>query len=147
MKTEATDEARAAKDENLLYDEVWCVFDCDEHPRIPEAMQHARDNGIHVAFSNPCFELWLLLHFQDQRGALSRGHATRLVKRHIPQYEKATPFEQLSPHYRDAVNRAAALANWQAKRGCAGENPSTDIHILTERIFALGQSATGRRRG
>ena len=26
----------------------------------------ARDNGIRVAISNPCFELWLVLHYAQQ---------------------------------------------------------------------------------
>jgi hypothetical protein len=147
LKTEAAQEARAARDENLLYDEVWCVFDRDEHPRIPEAMQQAGDNRIYVAFSNPCFELWLLLHFQEQRAALSRGQAAKLLRRHIPRYEKAIPFDRLFPLYRDAVSRATALAEWQTRRGCVRENPFTDVHILTERIFALGQPRMRFGRG
>ena len=66
MKREAALEAKRKKDENLKYDQVWCVFDIDEHPFVPEAKQQARDNGIEVAISNPCFELWALLHFRDQ---------------------------------------------------------------------------------
>ena len=49
--------AKREGDQNLIYDEVWCVFDVDQHPRIPEAMQMARDNGIELAISNPCIEL------------------------------------------------------------------------------------------
>src|SRR3982750_4853087 len=42
-KKESEEEARRARDENLKYDEVWCVFDVDEHPRLPDARQQARD--------------------------------------------------------------------------------------------------------
>jgi hypothetical protein len=140
LQKDAARQAWAAKDENLLYNEVWCVFDRDEHPRIPEALQQAGDNGIQVAFSNPCFELWLLLHFQEQRKALSRAEAAKHLRVFIPRYEKAVPFGRVYPLYRDAVRRAAELAEWQTKRGCARENPFTDVYILTERILALGQS-------
>src|ERR1700674_3085350 len=54
---------RTARSQFGRYDEVWCVFDFDEHPFIPEAKQKAQANGIRVAMSNPCFELWLMLHF------------------------------------------------------------------------------------
>jgi hypothetical protein len=65
---------QAKKDPNLGYEHVWCVFDVDEHPYVAEAQQQARDNKIDVAISNPCFELWALLHFQDQ-------HAWRISTR------------------------------------------------------------------
>jgi len=67
-KSEAEEEAAREKDDNLAYDSVWCVFDIDEHPHVPEARQMARDSGIYLAVSNPCFELWLLLHFRDNPG-------------------------------------------------------------------------------
>lgn len=64
LKKESEGQARRRRDVNLRYDHIWCVFDIDEHPFVPEARQQARDNRIDVAVSNPCFELWLLLHFQ-----------------------------------------------------------------------------------
>jgi hypothetical protein len=70
-RKEAEREARLQKDKYLRYDEVWCVFDIDSHPNLPDARQQARANGIELAISNPCFELWLLLHFQGNCPELS----------------------------------------------------------------------------
>jgi len=39
LKEEAARDAVGERDDNLRYDEVWCVFDVDEHPRISEARQ------------------------------------------------------------------------------------------------------------
>jgi hypothetical protein len=61
-KKDADGKSRKLKDDNQKYEEVWCVFDVDEHPLIPEAKNQARANGIEMAISNPCFELWALLH-------------------------------------------------------------------------------------
>lgn len=58
-KKTAENEAKRFRDENLKYDEVWCVYDVDEHPKLADAFQQARDNQIELAVSNPCFELWL----------------------------------------------------------------------------------------
>jgi RloB-like protein len=58
-RNEAINAAKREKDENLKYNSVWCVFDMDEHPHVDDAKSMARENGIHVAISNPCFELWL----------------------------------------------------------------------------------------
>lgn len=50
-------------------DEFWVVYDRESPARTPEAThQKARDlaqkNGVHIALSNVCFEVWLLMHFQ-----------------------------------------------------------------------------------
>jgi hypothetical protein len=122
------------KDRNLLYDSVWCVFDVDEHPFLPEAKEQATANGIHLAVSNPCFELWLLLHFQDQRAHIERDRVQRLFRDCIPDYGKDVPCERLLPLCEDAVQRAQALEDWQNSRGCAGNNPSTGVHRLLQLI-------------
>ena len=54
------------------FDEIWCVFDVDDHPHVKRAQQEARDSGIRTVVSNPCFELWLLLHKQDQTAHIDR---------------------------------------------------------------------------
>ncbi len=138
-KQKAERNARQGKDDNLKYDEVWCVFDADLHEHIPEAKQKANANQIKLAISNPCFELWLLLHFQDQRAHIERDRAQSACRDHMPAYDKEVPFELLFPRYQSAVQRAAELDDWQEARGCAGENPSTGFHGLTERIMELSR--------
>src|SRR5690606_11957126 len=52
---------------------VWAVFDRDEH-EVQEALQLAEEHKIGVAFSNPCFELWPLLHLVNEYGAQDGRH-------------------------------------------------------------------------
>ena len=66
LSAEARRAAKREQDRFLLYDEIWCVFDRDDHPRVNESINRAKAHGLSVALSNPCFELWILLHFQDQ---------------------------------------------------------------------------------
>jgi hypothetical protein len=64
----ATEARSRAINEEAEIDEFWCVFGVEwprNHPGLREAIQQARTNGIKLAISNPCFELWLILHFQD----------------------------------------------------------------------------------
>jgi hypothetical protein len=142
LKNAAEKDARSREDENLLYDHVWCVFDIDEHPAVLDAKQQARDNGIDLAISNPCFELWILLHFQDQRAHIDRAVVQRQCAKYLPDYEKKVPFNKLHPKYDEAVQRALALDAWQQTRRAEGSNPSTGIHKLTEKIKGFGQSRT-----
>jgi hypothetical protein len=141
LKAEAETNAKRERDGNLRYDHVWCVFDVDEHPHIPDAKQQARDNGIELAISNPCFELWLLLHFQDQRSCIDRSALHHECVKHLPEYEKRIPFAKVHPNYQEAVRRAHALRAWQESRGCAEDtNPWTVVHELTELIFRHGRN-------
>ena len=56
---------RKAKNSFEENDEVWAVFDRDEHPNFDQAIDRCRRAGVRVARSNPCFELWLILHEKD----------------------------------------------------------------------------------
>jgi hypothetical protein len=135
FKKAAERAAKTTKDENLKYDATWCVFDVDEHPYLAEAQQQARDNGISVAVSNPCFELWALLHFQDQRAHIDRREVRRLCQQHMPRYDKRLPCEVLLERYPAALRRSTALVEWHHTRDTDGENPSTGVHRLTEEIM------------
>lgn len=53
-------------------DHVWAVFDKDDldhnettRERFENAFTLAQNNAINIAYSNECFELWLLLHFSN----------------------------------------------------------------------------------
>jgi hypothetical protein len=143
-KKESEEEARRARDENLKYDEVWCVFDVDEHPKLPDARQQARDNGIKLAISNPCFELWLLLHFREQNAHIERKAVARLLRTHIRGYGKHVSFEALRDGYLDAVQRAEQLDRRHIDVDAEGDNPSTNVYILTERIREFGRKLLSR---
>lgn len=146
-KGDAEAESKRKADENLAYDEVWCVFDVDEHPFVPEARHQASANGIQAAVSNPCFELWALLHFQDQTAHIHRREVLRLCRRHMPGYDKQLPFEDLIRYYEDARRRARELEHRHADDGAVGDNPSTGVYRLVESIRAQRQRWHPHTRG
>ena len=138
-KRDSEEEARRARDENLRYEEIWCVFDIDEHPKLPDARQQARDNGIELAVSNPCFELWLLLHFREQHAHIECKAVATLLKTYIRSYRKHVPFEVLRDGYSEAVQRAQRLDGHHIDVNTVGGNPSTNVYQLTERIREFGR--------
>lgn len=99
------------------YDEVWCVVDADQFTDLDDAVALAARSTtsgprVSVVVSNPCFELWLLLHFTDHRGAVtSFAQIKPLLQRHVPGYEKERI--DFGAHYAstfpDAVRRAQSL--------------------------------------
>jgi hypothetical protein len=109
LKQEADALAHGRGDPNLKFDEVWCVFDVDEHPYLSEAKKQAKDNQIQVAISNPCFELWVLLHFRAQTSHIERDIVQRACRELLPGYDKNLPYDKLWPRYADALDRAKKL--------------------------------------
>jgi len=49
-------------------DEIWVVIDVDRYQKhLPNVARLCKDCGFNLAVSNPCFEYWLLLHFQNPK--------------------------------------------------------------------------------
>ena len=134
LKKRSEAAAKREGDENLAYDAVWCVFDVDEHPQIADARQMARDNGIELAISNPCFELWLLLHFRESPGMQHRARICELLSGHVPGYDKRVEFASYSAGYPQAVKRAEQMDQKAQEVGEPGRNPTTGVYRLTEAI-------------
>lgn len=133
-KTEAEEIAKREKDDNLAYDSVWCVFDIDEHPHVPKAKQMARDSGIDVAISSPCFELWLLLHFRDNPGMQHRVKVQKMLTENLPSYDGHVEYGMYSTGYPQAVTRAERMDEAAESAGEPGRNPTTSVYKLTELI-------------
>ena len=118
---------------------IWCVFDRDEHPKIEEAFQQANDNNFGLAFSNPCFELWYLLHFTDQRASIERDEARRKLNTYVKDYVKSKDvYEALLPYIPSAIERAERLRiQHQGYSGVVPPNPSTSVDELVSYLNSL----------
>lgn len=128
---------RRTKDPNALIDEIWCMFDVDEHAFLHEARQQAVDNQIGLAISNPSFELWLLLHFESQSAFLTRKEASRGLARYIPGYCKTIDsLDVLEGRFDSARKRARALDKKHEGDGTSypGDNPSSGVWRLIDSI-------------
>ncbi len=126
--------ARKHEDDNLAYDSVWCVFDIDEHPNVNDAKQMAAANGIKLAISNPCFELWLLLHFREPPGSEHRRRIQARLSEHVADYDKHIAIEVFLPHYPEAAKRAAKLDRLARQVNLPERNPTTGVYKLLEEI-------------
>jgi RloB-like protein len=69
------------------YDEYWCVFDVDEHLGLNAALELASSNGVSIALSNPCIELWFVLHSADQTAHIDR-HEVQALNRQLQSDEQ-----------------------------------------------------------
>lgn len=125
---------KAKREQFLAYDQVWCVCDVDDHGRLPDARQQARDNGIGLAVSNPSFELWALLHFEDHRAWIHRDDLKAKLRVYMPKYEKSLDMKAVLPGLATACARARALEARHKANGSDG-NPSSDVYLLCDVIL------------
>jgi hypothetical protein len=118
-------------------DEVWCVFDFDVHPHVRNAIELAHANDIEVATSNPCIELWFILHHEEQTAHIERQVAQRLATDLLGCGKHLTreALQALDPLYAGAMQRAKRLDQKHLGDGSPPRsNPSTDVWRFAERI-------------
>lgn len=150
--TDGTSNAQAVLDRLLEYehqehDERWLLLDTDHCTRGPHikpflaALQMARQHGVHVALSNPCFELWLLLHHVPETevreladcaavdarlsDVLGGYNKTRLVAKHYPL---------------TSIFEACARARRLKESAGGGDIPSSNATL----VFQIWQSLCGK---
>ena len=132
-------------------DQIWCVFDRNgnTNEELNKAGGIASRRGYSIAFSNPAFELWFLLHFTDQRAYLADAEAVIAkldAKNRIPNYSKSGDYyDILLPKQQQAVNRAMALQEYHKNNELPllhrESNPCTTVAELVE----LLQSRAGQK--
>jgi hypothetical protein len=73
--------------------------------------------------SNPCLELWFLLHYRDQKANISTANCLRVFHEICPNYTKGKRPDNLKSVLTEAIelptNRAEQLNRY--------ENPSTSV--------------------
>ncbi len=129
-----------------VWDEVWAVFDRDEHERYEEAVGVCEANGIGVARSNPCFEVWLILHEQDYDRPDDRHQAQRELQRLRPEYDgggaKVPDCAEMVARVLQAEERGQVLLRRREDELEPHGRPSTTVGDLTKAI----RRADGRVR-
>jgi hypothetical protein len=127
-------DAKREKDDSLLYDEVWCVFDVDDHAKLLEAIQQASAVSIDIAVSNPRFEVWLLIHFRDQWAYITGEQCQSALRQYLPGYGKKVNFSQVENKGHDAINRARQMEERAKLNGKIFDNPTSGVWRLVTKI-------------
>lgn len=127
---------RGGRDSFEEGDQIWAMFDRDEHPRFKEAVRLCEQHDVEVARSDPCFELWLILHEQDYDRPCDRHEAQRKFERQ-PEYDCDALVRQVE----QAERRAEAQLRRREKEGAPHGNPSTTVFRLTRAIRDADEGA------
>ena len=126
-------------------------LDCDNDKAIILRDLIQKNPDINFIISNPCFEIWFLLHFVYSTKSYIDGKALiNELKKHIPDYEKNVDVSALlSDKTGVAIKNAEKLEkhfesmgmNWPEK-DC---NPRTDVNKMLNSIIVMKKH--NRREG
>jgi len=122
------------------YEAVWCVFDRDSHANIHEAIDRADAREFRLAYSNPCFELWYLLHYEYTTAHINSRTALSKVNKRIPEYGKsANVYDQLIALQSAAMSNAEKLKQHHESSGGLNResNPHTTVDELVTYLNGL----------
>lgn len=117
--------------------EAWLVVDKDQWTDDQLAQLHAwalEQENHGFALSNPAFEFWLLLHFEDGTGITRLNQCVAQLKKHLPAYDKKIDISKITlERVNDAIRRAKARDNppsqdWPRTTG-------TTVYRLAENIL------------
>lgn len=115
---------------------VWAVFDVDEHPKLAEAINLARGHDIPFSLSNPCIEIWGMMHLSVYERPGTRHNAQDALAVAMPPYHHdkspVIPWEICRDKVSKAIcNSNTALSRIGSDRGALyASNPSTTFHKL-----------------
>ena len=153
--------SRICKDDDLSPksgDSVWIVADGDvnyqaadaikkKNEALTQARATAEKEAYSLLISNPCFELWYLLHLRYTTAHLPDYDAVKkaLEQAGIKDYEKHNDlYERLASETLEAIKRAKRLETHQVENGFAlplgiDANPFTEVYRLVEKLSITAQ--------
>ncbi|WP_290856938.1 RloB family protein [Hamadaea sp.] len=128
-------------------DECWCIFDVEwpqHHPNLHDAKQLAAARGVRLAISNPCFELWLVLHHRDYTKFATTDAAESESRRLDGRAGKSIDSTAYMPLRRQAARRAERLEQTHRKNSTyfPDDNPSSQMHHFLRAVERRRDRAT-----
>lgn len=137
-------------------DELWLVVDKD---RWTEAMlsrvatECAQDDYMHMALSNPCIELWLLLHLVDVSLLTHEEQLqwleNRRRSRNTDSYLKVRLRQEMGSYHESAYDAQMLIANVETaieRARSLDKNPADRWpQTLGTRVYLLAESVMNRK--
>lgn len=126
--------AAKAKYEQIEGDSYWLCVDRDswkEHA-FEEVVHQASRQNYGVAISDPCFEIWILLHFEDLPSTFSNcGEVVKHLQSRIGGYTKqcCQIMDLKEQQVHDAMTRARALD------AATGPGNKTEVYKILDELL------------
>ncbi|MGB7327616.1 MAG: RloB family protein [Rubripirellula sp.] len=125
-------------------DQFWFVADTDHWiesnhiQNLVEVVRLCRQKGIGVALSNPCFELWLLLHFAEfPKQDASCSQLGDQIRKVVGSYNKTKVFNLpiTNAGVAEAIRRSKANFT---QSDTIPDHPQTAVHLIIGSLVEQG---------
>ncbi len=137
------------KNKGDTFDRVYCVFDKDTHTTFYNALDKLcsmKPKGVFQPITSiPCFEYWLLLHFEyitrpyrgNERGKSACDQVVQDLKRHIMDYAKSD--KGIYGRVRELTSTAIRHSKRALREAesVGGDCSKTEMHSLVEYLIKL----------
>ena len=133
------------------YDQIFCVFDRNGHESFDRARVKIKSLAgrkkkplpIEEAISVPCFEVWVLLHFERTDAPYERCDDVIIrVRTHVPGYMKADA--AIARQLINRIDTAVGNAEWLERRAAHNNyNPYTSVHHVLRHFEAVANQKDG----
>lgn len=129
------------------FDQVWCVFDLDsalkDKDKYRKAVKKAGNKKIETVESNPCFEIWFLLHFVYTTRTFDKCRTViQSLRKHIDDYSKNQEYHmrknlygELRPKLFDAMNNSIKLERYNSENSILNGSRS-DVYKIIEKVIS-----------
>ena len=108
-------------------DKVFLMYDLD----VDGMLEHLQKiPNAELLVSNPCIELWFLLHYQEQKSEITSVKCVQKYQNVSKGYKKGT----LSEEEKEVLAKNEDQAQERAKKLVEFQNPSSMVYILLEKL-------------
>lgn len=124
-------------------DKAYCVLDTDDillkDSQIEEALLLAKEYNIEIIPSSPCFEEWILCHFDSSTKSISNKDIIKEVQKYIKNYHKSMDvYPEICSLTNVAIKNAKLKNKFHQTLGHnlfkIEANPSSQIYKIIEEI-------------
>lgn len=123
-------------DSDKEYSETWIIFDKDNWTTDQIAKVRAwaqKSNSYQSAISDPKFEFWLMLHFENGTSVQTARDVDQRLKKAWPEYDKFVPANKFSlPEVEQAISRAKTIE----KNSIGTRLAKTEVFRLIESLLS-----------
>jgi hypothetical protein len=111
-------------------DKIFLLYDIDA-PEMLEKLHSIKK--VIFLLSNPCFELWYILHYTNHNAEISTKQCIEKFEKQCKDYKKGAICSKLRAKLTEDMGKAVA----RAKKLTLYNNPSTSVYFLLEELNNL----------
>lgn len=124
-------------------DTYYCIFDRDYNSEdiLKKVVEMAKKYRIELIFSNPCFEYWILCHFEKHADSIEMNELLIKLKQHLKKYEKGDNdiYNKIKSKTDNAIRYAKEIRKKHSKLPrliSKKSNPCTDVYTLVGNLLS-----------